>query len=447
MDKLPIETLVSIFKHLPQSDLVKTTEVCRKFRETVEEFQLIRKIFIGGENCDSSPPPIRKYSEAIVKRYEPDVHQKVFEATGSQLKMVKIAHCTLNLIDIVKILQIAANVKNVTFSYVRLDDDNIDNTIKLPKLSDVNLEFFESDPEILNVFKESSLLKMDLRFYADVPYSNFGALVNLLKTQDKLTSLALSGIYESNLFLIPMGKAPYRLKEFFIDNCDFEEWDGLDAYLAEHVTTLEKFTIKGIQRWDPSSILNHCINLKQLNCLHTEINFAGKLASIKELSMEPPIRTMDSFPNVKRLFLARSSPEVNQVVSLSMQNLEELEVKFSVIEGVYLPTLRKLKLSSVDGAIANNFFVVHNKTEDLALENCFNVNDALLDTITTKLSDLKVLRILGDNQLTSRAFAIIKDNCKSLKIFEMTKWDQKFKNEDWRCLYQINGLKIFSEKF
>jgi F-box-like len=446
MDKFPVEILFSIFKHLPQEDLVKATQVCRNFKETIEKFELIKRLFITeSENCDSSIPT-RKYSEAVVKRYVPDAHQKVFEATGNHLKMLKFANCTLNLIDIVKILQIASNVKELSFSYVKLDDDRIGADVQLPQLNDVTLMFHESNPEIFNVFQLSSFVKMDLRFYADVPYSNFVPFINLLKTQERLTSLALSGIYESNLFLIPMGKANYRLKEFFIDNCEFEEWDGLEVYLAEHVTTLEKFTVKSLN-WDPSSTLNHCVNLKTLQGHRTEMNFLGSLLSVEELSIEQPIRTMSSFPNTKRLFLSRSSPEANQVVSASMLKLEELGVQFGGLAGISIPTLKKLKLSSVDGVIGNEFFTINNKIADLAFENVFNIDDSLLTNVVTSLSNLKILRILGDNHLTSRAFTIIKENCKNLKVFEMNKWDQKFTNEDWKCLYDIKGLEIYTEKF
>ena len=443
MDSFPVELLLRIFKHLPQSDLLAATQVSRKFCKTIENFGLIKRIFIAND-CESSL--VRKYTEAIVKRYSPDVNEKVFEKTGSHLKMLKFAHCSLNLVDILKVLQLASNVKNVTFSYVTLDDDRIDTAAELPQLNNVDLLFEESNPEILNLFMKSSFNRIDLRFFGDVPYSNFAPLVNVLKTQDKLSSLAFSGIYESNLFLIPMGKANYQLKEFSINNCDIEEWDGLETFLAEHVGTIEKFTVQDL-RWDPSNTLNHCTKLRSLHVSQTELNFLGKLNSIEKLSMEPPIRTMDSFPNTKQLFLARSTPQVNEIVSSSMKKIEELEIKFSEVAGIELPALTKLKFSSTNGTFSQAFFHFHNKIEDLTFEYCFEIDDGLLETIGTSLIDLKVLRILGDNHLTLRAFDIIKDNFKNLKVFEMSKWDQKFKKEDWIKLHEINGLKIYTEKF
>lgn len=445
MDKLPVELLAEVINHLPQSDQVKVSEVCRKFRDVIEKFELIKILFVAKNTKSDSFLPTRKYFGAVVKKYNPDTHQKVFEAVGEQLNTIKFAHCSINLMDVLNILQTAPNVKDFTFSYVRLENDKNDGTIPFPKLVDVNLLFEETDPEIFNVFKESSLLKVDLRFFADVPYSNFSAFVNLLKTQKKLKSFAVSGIYESNLFLIPMGKAGYRLQEFFIDNCDFEEWDGLESFLAEHCETLEKITVKNL-RWDPSSVLNHCVSLKNLQCHRTELNFLGKLFSVKQLLIEPPTRTMDSFPNSIKLFLSRSSPEANQVVSRSMQKLKELELKFSTIKMISFATLKKLKLSSIDGEITSDFFDLHQKVDDLTLENCFSIDDALLEAIVKTLTALKTLRILGDNRLTSRSFTIVRNNCKSIKTFEMSKWNQKFKTEDWNCLYNISGMKVYTEK-
>lgn len=111
MDKLPVEAVASILEHLPQSDLVKAAQVCRKFREIIEKFDLIKQLIISESENESLAAPTRKYSKAIVKGYKPDVHQKVFEATGNHLKMLKFAQCTLNLIDIVKILHLSGKHK------------------------------------------------------------------------------------------------------------------------------------------------------------------------------------------------------------------------------------------------------------------------------------------------------------------------------------------------
>lgn len=441
MEFLPSEILVSIFVNLPQSDLISLTEVCKKFHTIIEEYKLIKTIFIT-EKRESSPA--REYREAVVERYEPDSHQKVFEATGDQLKMLKFVNCTVNLVDILRILQLTANVESLSFSYVRLDNDRLDNGVDLPQLSNLNLLFEESNPEIFNVFMKSSFSKIDLRFFADVPYSNFRPLVNLLKTQEKLTSIAFSGIYESNLFLIPMGKPKYQLKEFYIDNCDFEEWDGLETFLAEHSETIEKFTVKNL-RWDPSTTLNHFVKLKKLEVAKSELNFLGNLKSVEELSVKPPLRTMDNFPNVKRLSLGLSTPQANQIASDAMPKVEELEINQGEVGGISFPSLKTLNITSAMGLINHDFFTQHNKIENLTISNYFDLNDNLLEAISTALIDLKILRIFGDNHLTSRAFQIVRENCKNLKVIEMAQWIQKFERGDWKVLEEINGLQVYTE--
>lgn len=268
----------------------------------------------------------------------------------------------------------------------------------------------------------------------------------MTKNQKKLSSFSISGIYESNLFLIPMGKPQYQLKEFAINNCDLEEYEILESFLMEHVESLEKFVVKEV-RWDPSIVLNACARLKSFQNHDVEMGSINVLPSIEDVSFEPPVQEMHKFPNVKRLNLSRTTPEANRAVTESMTKLEELEMKFGVVDEISIPNLKRLKLSSLDGPIDPAFFSVHDKIEELFLNHVFNIDDALLGSITSNLKNLKLMRILGDNHLTLRAFSIIKENCKSLKTLEMAKWDQKFKRDDWKCLYDIVGLQVYVENF
>lgn len=446
MDRLPKEILVGIFKQLSQANLLKLTTVCKLFCEIIEKFDLIQNLHITVKNDESSTPH-RKFSNATVKHYKPAIHQKVFEDVGVHLTTLKFSQLSLNLIDIVQVLQATPNVKFLTFDYIRLDDDGtLDPTVQLQKLTNINLVFNESNPNIFRALQQSSFIKVDLRFFGDVPYSNFFDFVTVMKTQENLTSFSVSGLYESNLFLIPMGKANYKLKEFTIDNCDIEEWVCLETYIGDHVGTLEKFVVKSVN-WDPSTILNKCKKLKSLQCHRVEMNYIEVLTTVEELSLEPPVQMMDKFPNVKRLFVCQGSPVTYQMITNVMNKLEDVEIKYGGLEGFEVSGLKKLKLSSIDGAIDGNFFVVHHRIEELHLEYVFNISDDLLEAITSNLHHLKVLRIRGDNHLTVRAFTIIRNNCKNLKVFEMTKWDQKFRKDDWKCLHDIVGLKVFTEKF
>lgn len=441
MEGLPNEMLTSISKNLPQSDLVRVTETCKHLSAVADD--LIEHLYIGKKN-DSSTPQRKHYTKATVTSYEADKHHKIFESVGSQLTTLKFSQCSMNLIDITKILQCTPNIKFLTFDYVRLDDNEI-NGATLSPLVDVTLIMNESDPKIFAALQKSSLVKVVVALYGDVPYSNFAEFVKVLMDQEKLTSLSISGAYETNLFLIQMAKAKYQLKEFTIDNCDLEEWAELEAYLSQHVTTLEKLAIKNV-RWDPSTTLNRCVTLKTLNCHRIDMQLLEVLASVEELSMEPTVM-LHRFPNVKKLFVSRCSTESFRTISRSMTKLLDAEVRFGGVAGFEVPSLRKLKLSSLDIAIDPNFFVIHKLIEDLWFECVFNITDDLLESITANLTHLKVLRIRGDNHLTARAFSIIKDNCKSLKVFEMAKWDQKFSKDDWNCLYEINGLEVYRENF
>lgn len=445
MDRLPNEVLVRIFKNLPQASLLSVVKVCPLYRDLIDKFDLIGHLYLNGQT-DESSVPYRNYREVMVRNFIPKVHQRVIEAKGNQITSLTFSRCSLNLIDVINILRATPNLKNLTFYYVRIDDEALNATVELPQLNIANLVFSESDPMFFRALQKSTTRSIKLQFYGDIPYSNFGDFAQLLKQQEQLESFCISGIYESNMFMIPMGKPTYRLKSFEVDNCDLEEWEYLDNYLADHLASLEKLAVKNV-RWDPSNTANQCTKLKSFQIERVEINSLQQLASVEELAIKPAIGILDKFPGVKKLNVCLTVPQTFQIISNTMQQLEEVEIMFGGVAGLEAPTIKKLKLSSIDTPIEPNFFVVHNKIEDLTLSNVFSVDDNLLDSIAENLANLKVLRILGDNHLTSRAFSIITDGCHALKIFEMTKWDQKFRKSDWSCLYQVIGLQIYTEKF
>lgn len=445
MENLPNEILFRVFKHLRQQDLIRVTRVCKRFCSVVDEFCLIKKLVISSNN-DESLIPARNYSGATFKTFKPNIHQRVIETVGGGLTTLKLSQFSLNLIDINNILRVTPNVKFLTFDYIRLEDDSISDTSELPQLFDIILLFNESDPTIFRVLQKSSILKVDLRFYGDIPYSNFVEFTKLLKIQKNLASFLVSGLYESNLFLIPMTKPTYQLKEFKIDNCDLEEWELLDNYLMEQTKTLEKLVVKSVA-WDPSTILNQCKMLKSFENFRVEMNSLEIRPTIEELWLEPTSVLRDQFPNVKKLFVCGASSETFQSISTTMNKLEDITIKYGSVVGLEVPRLKKVKLISLDGLIDSNFFVVHKNIQELVFEHVYNIDDALLESITSNCSKLRVLKIFGDNQLTSRAFHIISGNCHRLKVLEMSKFDQKFTTDDWKCLFEINGLQVFQETF
>lgn len=170
MEILPKEILVIIFKNLPQTDLLSITQVCTKFREIVEEFDLIQHLYISDKN-DESSGRIRKYSKATVTNYRSKVHQRLLNSVGVHLTELTFFHCSLNLIEIAEIINSTPNVKSLTFDYVRLNDESFGENVERPQLQDVKLLFNESDPVIFRAIQKCSFVKVDLRFYANIPYS------------------------------------------------------------------------------------------------------------------------------------------------------------------------------------------------------------------------------------------------------------------------------------
>lgn len=445
MNNLPNEVLIFIFKHLPQKDLLNVVQTCIHYREIIEKHALIRSLQINRRN-DESLVPSRIFSIAtFATSYQSSLHFKLFETVGRNLTTLKISFCHINLIDIARILVHTRNVKNLSFDYVQLDEDTLHPETELPRLNDVYLEMYESDPMIFRLFVQSTIFKVDIRLYADIPFSNFEHFVKLLDTQKNMYSLSISGAYETNLFLIPMSGAKYQLKEFSITNCDIEEWECLEAYLQEHVKTIEAFAVQDLN-WDASNIINQCFNLKKLKNSNGQLNSLQVLPQVNELDWQPSNQGIDKFPNVKHLSIANATQENLESVSRSMTKLEDLQIRFGGIQGLSVPTLKRLKLMSLDGISDDNFFIRHNNIEELIFEYVFNINDDLITDLSRNLRNLKVLKIFGDNQMTSGVFKIIRNNCVQLKVFEMTGWIQKFKKCQWECLHEINGLHIYVEK-
>lgn len=455
MEKLPNEVLINIFKQLPQKDLLTLSTVCNLYCEIIKEYNLLKHLVISKFNDESCNPPANKFTKATIKKgYETNVHQKAFEIYGNGLTSLEFSHCSVSLNTVSTILSLSPSIKELKFDYVRWDEDPT--TKEPPVLSDLTLIFLESHPGILSVLQRSSILKIEIRLYGDSSYTDFEDLAELLKTQDTLTSFSVSGAYETSIFLIPMNNKRYHLKEFSIDNCDIEELENIDIYLADHVNSLEKLMVKDV-RWDPSDFINRCTNLKTF--IHHRSNnhfeFDNEIGltslqdvpSLRNLSLSPPILAMNKFANVKKLFISSASNAIFRNISNSMKALEDVEVEYGGLDGFNVPTIKKLKLISLDTAIDPNFFVIHKFIEELVFKNVYNITNELLLAITTNLKNLRVLKIFGVNHLTVAAFTMIKENCKQLKIFEMSKWNQSFSRADWKCLYDISGLMIYTETF
>lgn len=447
MQYLPEEVLVKIFKSLPQKDLLSASLVSKPFSELINRYDLINTLNINS-NCDESFQPTRKYAKLKISVYKPAVHQTVLQNVGHCVESLKIAVRNLSLKDIAAILAATPNVKNLEFNYVRLLDDNppAEGAIALPILDNVSLTFAESDPMIFFVLARCSMVKIILRFFGDVPYSQFDHFVTMMNNQEKLTSFSVSGLYEANLFLIPMVNQKYRLKEFSIKNCDIEEWEMLDIYLQDHAASLEFLSVHDLN-WNPANIVSQCTSLKKFSCHQDEtFEINAPLTSIEELSLKARRPAfLEKFPSVKKMNILQSSPETFRAISRSMTHLEELQVKFGGLVGLEAPTLKKLILQSLDSDVDTDpsFFATHHNIEELIFFHTYNINDDLLEAITKNLKSLKILKIIGDNKMTARAFKIIAENCKQLKIFEMKFWDQKFQKDDWIGLHEIAGLKVF----
>lgn len=443
MDKLPKELLTEILKNLPQRDLLNAARVSRTFNEIIGIFCLIEKIYIT--RADNENPPSRYYKKAIIKNDDSNGYLKAFKTNGESIEEVYFDNLTISINSIAKILNLTPNVKVISFYYTRLENDDEEIEKIVQPLKNVELIFRETNPLIFKILHQVSIKKIVISLYGDSPYYDFNEIQPFMSTQKELKSFDLSGIYECNLMFGVIPKGNYKLQQFSISSSGLEEWHYLEEFLADHTETLEKLTISQVS-WDSSSIIRSCKKLKSLTLHETQLNnINDTILSVEELSVQLPIQNISMFPNVKKLHLKQINATENQHISQTLLKVTDLLLVFGAATEISFPNVTKLELMNVN-QLTTEFFVHHNKLENLVLRNIFQLDDNILQAIVDNSGkSLRVLRIFGLNNLTARAFAIIK-KCIKLKVFETATWTQQFKNDEIKCLYEISGLKIYPEK-
>lgn len=464
MEILPPEMLVSIFKNLSQQDLISSTRVCNRFNSAINKSGFIRKLLIraGKQNLpainDASWIPKRKYSEAKVTNFKPQAHLNVIEDRGRHLTTLELDRSILKLIHVVKILRLTPNVKFLTFSHVKVTNALLSG--ELPRLQCTSLKFSDSDPNIFRALQNVSTMKAELssdRFAFNF-HEDYADFERFLQHQTRLTSLSFTGMFVWNLFRNQLPEPTYQLKEFAM--CCYVIAplpDELENFLMGHVRTIEKFVVKDIH-WDPSPVLNQCGSLKSLECNGVtmfSLNILPTVEVLSEVSTEDSCRTwMNRCPNVKKLTVFNPQPGLLQSISRSFMRLQDITIKSSYrvydsVAGLVAPTLKKVRFDG-RGFINTSFFAPHNQIEELVFANDYDmndlndsVNDALLESITSNLVNLRVLEFGPANCLTSRAFTIIRNNCRNLKVFKMETCNPAITEDGWKCLNDINGLQAY----
>lgn len=446
MDNLPKELLAKIFQSLTQRDLLSASLVNSCFNDVITSFNLITTIYIHDSGSIENSPT-RSYSKAVIRKDNASIYRKALESIGDSVKEVNFRQHETSISSIVTILNLLPNVKIISFYYIRLKNDEEAINENVQPLNGVTLLFHESNPVIFKAFNQISVIKIDLRFFGDTPYYNFTDFNPFMKHQKELKSFGMSGIYESNLMYGAIPRGDFKLTDFQIRGSDLEEYIYLESFLADHVETLEKLTVKNVSSWDCSNVIKSCGNLKVLRLEETLLNdLQDTLPSVVDFEVQLPMQRIDMFPNTKKLFVRNATAANNQVLSNVMTKVTDLSLTFGNCEGILMKNITKMNFMNV-ADITPQFFVHHNKITDLTLRNIFHIDDDLLQAITVNLSQLKILRIFGLNHLTRNALNIIKSNCKHLKVFESAAWSQQFKAEDWKCLFEINGLATYYEKF
>lgn len=457
MDSYPSEVLVNIFKHMHQRDLLSLSLVCKRFDEIINHYQLIRRIYLKSSNDDSLMTLRRNYSEVAVKDLQ--YYMKSFPPNQlqafSNFTKLSFDNCEIKLSHLQEIMSRTNSVKFMHFSYVRVCEEKWEEAKVwnvLSQLNDVELIFEESDPSLFKIIKNFSFKSIKMRNYGDSSYTQLNDFVLTLKTQEHLETLKIGGIFESNLFMVPVGKSNFQLKHFEIDNSDLEEYENVESFLAEHSETIETFSVSDIHRWDPSAAIVKFKKLKSLEISNDmKVDYLTEMPSVEILiwNRSNPSNAIRNFPYLRKLKIdllgEERADDTITIITQTMNKLEELELMYCPVEQLNLPELKKLRLDACTG-ITPRFFEQHTKIEDLTLR-FYELNDEILTSVVRNCKNLKVLTITDNNHLSGNSYQIIGENCKNLKIFNAKHWVQMHKNDEWKNLLQINGLQIFIKPY
>lgn len=167
LPRLPTEILVTIFQHLPMSDLAQVRLTCHHWYDTVcytsslmERFVLSFKNCRLYEGCEQSrvlPKSKSCYTKATLKAVAIEESDSLWRSLGENLQDLTLNDCSLSGDTLVQLLKLTPNLryfalKTTKFEDFRIQDVAVD--FKLEKLETLTLRSIFIYDECFDMFKQ-----------------------------------------------------------------------------------------------------------------------------------------------------------------------------------------------------------------------------------------------------------------------------------------------------
>lgn len=448
MNFLPSEVLSEIFLHLNGDELLKLTSCCRSFNDTISSnFNISRKLQMTFRklNCgEENSLGNRRYEKLRIKFVKVSLHLPMIEKIGDGITDLNFTNCRFKLDVIRRILLATTKVKFLSFDSTRLSD--VPNKIKspIPQYEMKSLRCSESDPRLFKVVISCQVENLSVN---GGEFSDFSDFDSLLKLQRYLNELQLDNFTKTSLFTdnTLSHRLSFNLKSFTVTSSVFFKTIYLKTFAENQAKLLEKLRIHDVELCDFSSVVNQTKKLKVLEISNVSLNFLDVVQTIEELLITGnkfSTELCGKFPHVKKLKLTHvKNKEVLNKLSMNLKEIECLEIVEGSIEGLEMPTLRKLTLKSVI-QIPVRFFGVHSEVEILQLENCTNCNDEIVEEIARNLKSLKSMTIFGSEKISDESLKTLKQFSTKLEVIKIKGTKEKL---NWNIFEKQRNIKIYIE--
>lgn len=439
---MPDEILLLVFEYLSAIDLIALSKLGPTFCNLISDLKLVKKLslYFGRQDGDG-PIGIRQYEQLKIHAYFYKCHYRIIQDIGTNLVTLSIMNHKLKLNSLRAILVGTPNVRNLSLERVTLSDVPRSMKLPLPRLQDVSLKSKESDPRLYQVLRNCNFNEISISQQADDGFYRFKELDHLLRSLTALKSLSFDRLCKTSLFDEDiLSDVNFQLEHFSVTDSVLNRTVHLKEFIESHAATLKRLEISKIESCDLSTVLNKLENLSSLSLRTVDLRYLGPMVNVEELSLTGHKITetaWDKFPSIRKLKLVRIKKKtVFTIISRTMLDLQDLEVKECKIAELKVPSIKRLSLHTV--FCPTEFFNIHCNIEHLSMVNCFGVTNNTIKEIAQSLHRLKTLTIIKSD-ITDDGLLLLRDYCDSLRELRIAGNPLL----DWRLLEDRKEIKVY----
>lgn len=408
LENLPEEILVEIFNFLHPNDLLKATQLCRKFNEIITNVQkLMRKLTLKfPRNCKESFNGTRKYSNVKVMNQHVLNIFTSFDDNKNEIKALELKKIHLEH-SFIKFVNSCANLTTLNINRIQLCFSENSYYFR-----DMNLDVLELNCPFDKTFIALTHCRMNKLHLKNLRYKieDSRTFINFMKTRNTLKNLT-------------------------IEECEVNFFAAIDekSFQLEHLELIDVVCEESTQ----SSLWNHAKAVKSMKILEISENFkfhpnfTVKFMNLEILTLTynlvemlnlqqffPQLKILKIFDQNEKVFNANLRASKHNDLNLrNLVKLEYLEIKNAAISLLLLQNVKNVNLINVK--FKSSFFLSsNNQIEVLKLENCRWMMDSVLEHVAESCKNLRVLKIHGGT-ISKRSINKTYELCKNLKCFQL----------------------------